>query len=188
MKCSLGIPNLLEEISGLSHSIVFLYFFALITEEGFLISRCYSLKLCIQMGISFIFSFAFGFSSFHSYLQGLLRQPFCFFAFLFLGDGLDPCLLFITGSHLGFNSKLLGTLDRFIHKLKLHSQDTCQKFSMVGKKNSNLKPTLNPMLYKLLSFCLSPSVSCPPLFHPNMTYKAVSLVLTCFPSLSACQL
>ena len=40
------------------------------------------------------FSFAFCFSSFHSYLQGLLQQPFCFFAFLFLGDGLDPCLLY----------------------------------------------------------------------------------------------
>ena len=38
MKCSLGISNFLEEISGLPHSIVFLYFFALITEEGFLIS------------------------------------------------------------------------------------------------------------------------------------------------------
>ena len=41
---------------------------ALITEEGFLFSPCYSLKLCIQMGISFCFSFAFRFSSFHSYL------------------------------------------------------------------------------------------------------------------------
>ena len=38
MKCSLGISNFLEEISSLSRSIVFLYFFALITEEGFLIS------------------------------------------------------------------------------------------------------------------------------------------------------
>ena len=38
MKCSLGISNFFEEISSLSHSIVFLYFFALITEEGFLIS------------------------------------------------------------------------------------------------------------------------------------------------------
>ena len=28
MKCSLGISNFLEEISSLSHSIVFLYFFA----------------------------------------------------------------------------------------------------------------------------------------------------------------
>ena len=30
--------NFLEEISSLSHSVAFLYFFALITEEGFLIS------------------------------------------------------------------------------------------------------------------------------------------------------
>ena len=36
MKYSLGISNFLEEISSLSHSIVFLYFFALIAEEGFL--------------------------------------------------------------------------------------------------------------------------------------------------------
>ena len=45
------------------HSVVFLYFFALITEEGFLISPCYSLELCIQMLISFLFSFAFRLSS-----------------------------------------------------------------------------------------------------------------------------
>ena len=32
MKCSLGTSNFLEEISSLSHSIVFLYVFALITE------------------------------------------------------------------------------------------------------------------------------------------------------------
>ena len=65
MKCSLGV---LEEISSLSHSIVFLYLFALITEEGFLIDPCYSLELCIQMSVSFLFSFAFSFSSFLSYL------------------------------------------------------------------------------------------------------------------------
>ena len=40
----------------LSHSIVFPYFFALISEEGFLISACYSLELLIQMDISFLFS------------------------------------------------------------------------------------------------------------------------------------
>ena len=44
MKCSLGISNFLEEISSLSHSVVFLYFFALIAEEVFLISSCYSLR------------------------------------------------------------------------------------------------------------------------------------------------
>ena len=68
MKCSLGISNFLEEISTLSHSVVFLYLFALIAEEGFLISPGYSLELCIEIGISFLFSFAFCFSSFHSYL------------------------------------------------------------------------------------------------------------------------
>ena len=47
-----------------SHSIVFLYFFALIAEESFLIPPCYSLELCIQMGISFLFSFAFCFPFF----------------------------------------------------------------------------------------------------------------------------
>ena len=33
MKYSLGISDFLAEISSLSHSVVFLYFFALITEE-----------------------------------------------------------------------------------------------------------------------------------------------------------
>ena len=36
MKYSLGISNFLEEISNLSQSIVFLYFFALITEKGYI--------------------------------------------------------------------------------------------------------------------------------------------------------
>ena len=67
-KCSLGISNFLEEISSLSHSVVFLYFFPLIAEEGFFLSLCYSLELCIQMLVPFLFSFAFSFSSFHSYL------------------------------------------------------------------------------------------------------------------------
>ena len=54
MKCFVGISNFHEEISSLSHSIVFLYFFALTAEEGFFISPCYYLELCIQMGISFL--------------------------------------------------------------------------------------------------------------------------------------
>ena len=43
-----------KEISSLSYSIVFLYFFALITEEGFLMSPCYSLELCIQIEFTII--------------------------------------------------------------------------------------------------------------------------------------
>ena len=69
MKCSLGISNFLE-IPSLSHSIVFLYFFALVTEEGFLISPCYSLEFCIQIDISFLFSFAFNF-----FFQVFVRPP-----------------------------------------------------------------------------------------------------------------
>ena len=93
MKCSLGISNFLQETSSLSDSIIFLYFFALITEEGFLISPCYSLELCIQIGISFHFSFAFLFSYllFSAICKASSDSHFAFFAFLFLGDGHDPC-------------------------------------------------------------------------------------------------
>ena len=49
MKCSLAISDFLEEISSLSYSIVFLYFFALIPEEGFLISPCSSLELWLSL-------------------------------------------------------------------------------------------------------------------------------------------
>ena len=54
MKYSLCISNFLKDISSLSHSIFSLYFLALIADEGFLISPCYSLELCLQMGISFV--------------------------------------------------------------------------------------------------------------------------------------
>ena len=72
MKCSLGISNFLEEISSLSHSIIFLYFFALITEEGFLISPCSSLELCIQMVVIFAFLLCFSLLLFS---QLFLRLP-----------------------------------------------------------------------------------------------------------------
>ena len=108
---STGIPSLHEMFPLVSliflkrylvfPILLFSSIFALITEEGFLVAPCYSLKRCIHMGISFLFfSFAFGFSCFHSYLKGLLSQPFYLFAFLFLGDGLDPCLLYsVTNLH-----------------------------------------------------------------------------------------
>src|SRR5574341_678648 len=92
MKCSLGISDFLEEISSLSHSVVFLNFFSLITKEGFLISPRFSLELCIQMGILVLFSFAFRFSSFHGICKASSDSHFAFFAFLFLGNGLDPYL------------------------------------------------------------------------------------------------
>ena len=92
MKCSLGISNFLEEISSLCHSVGFLYFFALIMEEGFLISSCYSLELCIQMLISFLFSFAFRvfFSQLFVRPPQTAILPRCI---SFLRDGFGCCLL-----------------------------------------------------------------------------------------------
>ena len=84
IKCSLGIYNFLEEISSFFHSILFLYFFALITEEDFLISPCYSLKLWIQMGMSFLFSFAFTSLLFTAICKASSDSHFAFLHF-FLG-------------------------------------------------------------------------------------------------------
>ena len=53
MKYSLDMLNFLEKMSSLSHSSFSLYFFAVITEEGFLISPCCFLELCFQMGFYF---------------------------------------------------------------------------------------------------------------------------------------
>ena len=98
---SLVSLNFLEEISSLSHSVVFLYFFALIAEEGFLISPCFSLELCVQMGLSFLLSFDFHFSSFSATCTASSDRPFCLFAFLFLGMVLIPvsCTMSWTSVH-----------------------------------------------------------------------------------------
>ena len=47
MESSPDISDFLEEISSLTLSVVFLYFFALFTEEGLLVSPCYFLELYI---------------------------------------------------------------------------------------------------------------------------------------------
>ena len=61
-----GLENFLEEISSLSHSVVFLCFFALITEEG--LSLLAILWNSAFKRVYLSFSFAFCFSPFHSYL------------------------------------------------------------------------------------------------------------------------
>ena len=62
------LPSL-EEISSLSHSIIFLYFFALISEEGFLICPCFLWNSafrweCLSFNISVVNSFCFLWSGF----------------------------------------------------------------------------------------------------------------------------
>ena len=95
------VSHFLEEISSLSHSVVFVYFFALISEEGFLISPCYSLELCIQMGISFLFSFAFSFSLFSTTCKASSDNHFAFLYFFFSGIVLIPasCTMSQTSVH-----------------------------------------------------------------------------------------
>ena len=85
---------------NLSHSVVFLYFFVLITEEGFLISPWYSLELCIQMGLSFFSPLPFAFIFFLAICKASSDSLFFIFTFLFLGDGFDHCLLYnVTNLH-----------------------------------------------------------------------------------------
>ena len=93
MKYSLGIFDFLDEISRLSHSIIFLYFFALFTKESFFTSPSYSLKLCIQMSLSFLSPLPFASFLFTAVCKATSENHFFHFGFLFLGDGLDHCLL-----------------------------------------------------------------------------------------------
>ena len=48
MKCFLDLSNFLEEISILSHSVVFLYLFALFIEEGYPSTACQTLLLTMM--------------------------------------------------------------------------------------------------------------------------------------------
>ena len=134
MKCFLDIPDFLQEISTLSHSTVFFYFFALFTWKDFLISLLFSGTLhsdgyifpffpCLSL---LFFSQLFvrppllllllSCNSVQPHRQQptrllcprdslgkntgvgcrflLHRQPFCLFAFPFLGDGFDYRLLY----------------------------------------------------------------------------------------------
>ena len=89
MKYSLGIFNFLEEICSLSHSVVFLYFFALVTEEGFLIS------CAILWNSAFKWEYLSCFLLFFSQL--FVRPPqtaILLVCISFPWDGLDPCLLY----------------------------------------------------------------------------------------------
>ena len=78
------VSNFLEDISSLSHSIVFLYFFAVITEEGFIISPCYSLEVCIQMVYLSFFSYPLASLLFSAICKASSDNYFAFLHFFFL--------------------------------------------------------------------------------------------------------
>ena len=110
MKYSLGISNFLEEISSLSHSIVFFYFSVLITEEGFLISPCLSLELCIQMGISFLFSFPLASLLFSAICKGSSDSQFDFLHFFSMGTVLITASCTVSQTSIHSSSGTLSDL------------------------------------------------------------------------------
>ena len=103
MKCSLGISNFLEEISSLSHSVVFLYSFALIAKEcishiaNSLLSLLFFGTLHSDAYI-FLFSFAFHVSSFTAIST---ESHFAFLHFFSMGMVLIPvsCTMSRTSVH-----------------------------------------------------------------------------------------
>ena len=135
MKYSLGIFNFLEEIAILSHSVVFLYFFALIAEEVFLISPFYSLEFCIQMGISFLFSFTFTSLLFTAICKAFSENHFAFLHFFFLGMFLIPA--FCTMSRTSVHSSS-GTLSIRPYPLNLFVTSTVVVFPTFFNLSLNL--------------------------------------------------
>ena len=81
---ALSISNFLEGISRLSHSVAFLYFFALITEEGFLISLCYSLDSAFKWVYLSFSPLLFTSLHFTAICKASSDNHYAFFAFLFL--------------------------------------------------------------------------------------------------------
>ena len=128
MKCPLGISNFLEEISSLSHSVDFLYFFTLISEEGFLISLCYSLELCIQMLISFLFPLLVASLLFTGICKASPDSQFGFLHFFSTGMILIPvsCLYNVTNLILYSSS---GTLSIRSSPTKVHLSSQGYGFS-----------------------------------------------------------
>ena len=113
---SLGFSNFLKEISSLSHSIVFLYFFALITEEGFLL-------LAILWNSAFIWLYL-SFSPLP--LASLLFKTFCkassdnHFAFL-LGEWSCGPLWTTSSGHFFFLGMVLITASCTMSGTSIHS-------------------------------------------------------------------
>ena len=93
MKCSLGISNFLEEICSLSCSVVFLYFFALIAKEGFLISSCYSLEPAFRWEYLSFSPLPLASLLFSAISKASSDSHFAFLRFFF-GDGFDHHLLY----------------------------------------------------------------------------------------------
>ena len=118
MKYSLGISNFLEEISSLSHSIVFLSFFAFIAEEDFFISPCSSWELYIQMG-TFSFSPLPFASLFSAVCKASLDNHFAFLNLFFLVMVLITASCTMSGTSIHSSSGTLSIRSNLLNHLSL---------------------------------------------------------------------
>ena len=92
MKCSFGISYFFEEISNIFHSIVFLKLLYLSLRKAFLSLPAILWNSAFKWVYLSLSSFRFA-SLLFSAICMPAHTPFCLFVFLFLGDGLDHCLL-----------------------------------------------------------------------------------------------
>ena len=93
--------DLAAAAASLSHSIIFLSFFALIFEEGFLISPCYSLELCIQWVCLSFSPLPFASLLFTAFCKASSESHFAFLHLFFLGMVFVPvsCTMSWTSIH-----------------------------------------------------------------------------------------
>src|SRR5574337_1502159 len=96
MKCSFGSSNFLEEISSLYHSIIFLYFFALTTEEGFLSLLAILWNSALSHGYVIPFLLCFSLLFFSQLFVSPPQTAIFFFFFSLPLDSLDHCFLYVT--------------------------------------------------------------------------------------------
>ena len=91
MKSSLGISYFLEEISSLSHSIVFLYFLCIahIRRLSYLSLLFFRTLYADEYIFPFLLCLLLPF--FSQLFVSPLRQSFCLLAFCLLGDGFGHC-------------------------------------------------------------------------------------------------
>ena len=89
MKCSLGISNFLEVVSSLS-ILLFLYFFSLIPEEGFLFSPCCSWNSEFKWVYLSFSLLLFTSLLFTAICKASTDSRFAFLYFFFLGMVLIP--------------------------------------------------------------------------------------------------
>ena len=119
IKCSLGISNFLEDLL----SFIFYYFPLFLCvdhQEGFLISPCFSLDLCIQTDVSFSL-LPFTTLLFSAVCKASSNNYFAFLHFFFLGMVLIT--VSCTKSHTSIDSSS-GTLSVRSNPLNLFATST----------------------------------------------------------------